>query len=103
MRAVYWHRRHQYFRGPSLRQGPAPYNVGKNFTFNWIYDLPLGNHEKVAGLALNGWQFGGIYHQQSGLPFSVFDGVSQLFTASNATSASARPDFNPAFSRIIDQ
>ncbi len=40
-------------------RGPLPFNVGKNFTLNWIYDLPFGKHDKLVGLALNGWQLSG--------------------------------------------
>ena len=70
----------------------------RSFTFNWVYDLPLGTHDKAVGLLLNGWQFGGIYHQQSGLPFSILDGVAETFTSpATATSAVDRASFNPSF------
>jgi hypothetical protein len=78
-------------------KGPLPFNVGKNFTLNWIYDVPLGKHDRLAGLALNGWQFAGIYHQQSGIPFSLADGVAQTF------GAVARADNNPAGAPVLPE
>lgn len=81
--------------GPYDR-GLASFSVGKAFTLNGIYALPLGTHQKAEGALLNGWQFGWIYHQQSGLPFRVTDGAIQLFSANNASAG--RPDMNPNFS-----
>lgn len=88
---------------PGYDKGPAAYSLGKVFTLNWVYDLPLGTHKGIVGGALNAWQFSGIYHQQSGLPFSPVDGVSQLFTGgtTTTTSTTGRPNWNPNFSGSV--
>ncbi len=83
---------------PAYDRGLAAFSLNKVFTLNWVYDLPLGKHKGFTGGALNDWQFSGIYHQQSGLPFSPLDGSSQVFNGgSNATSGNSRPDWNPNF------
>ena len=83
---------------PAYDRGPAAFSLGKVFTLNWVYDLPFGTHKGFVGGALNGWQFAGIYHQQSGLPFNPEDGVSQLFNGgSSATNSTGRPNWNPNF------
>lgn len=86
---------------PGYDKGPAAFDVERTFTLNWLYDLPFGTHKNVIGALLNSWQFSGIYHQQSGLPFSLFDGVAESFATNNASTSFDRANINPAFSGPI--
>ena len=53
------------------RRGPADFNVGKNFVQNLIWTLPTANSlHGPAGWAANGWEMGGIFQAQDGLPFT---------------------------------
>jgi hypothetical protein len=81
---------------PRYDRGLAPFSVGKSFSLNGIYALPLGTHKSATGVLLNGWQLSWIYMQQTGLPFRLVDGPSQTFSTGTA-SAGSRPNINPAF------
>jgi hypothetical protein len=51
--------------------GPCDYDVGQNFTAQYVYQLPINFRNHVLGRALNGWQVSGTAFWHSGLPFSV--------------------------------
>jgi hypothetical protein len=62
------------------------YNLKKNYassnfdqrhilTVSWVYDLPFFSKPGLSRSILGGWQFAGILTSQSGVPFSVTNGV----------------------------
>jgi hypothetical protein len=44
-------------------------------TVSWIYELPFFGRKRLTRTFLGGWQWAGIMTSQSGVPFSVVDGV----------------------------
>lgn len=49
----------------------SDFNIGRNFVFNYLYLLPdVPKSFGVAGWALDGWQYGGIFQVSSGLPIT---------------------------------
>ena len=56
---------------PQLRRGPADFNVPNEFTFNYLYQVPIAKslHGPLGAIA-NGWEASGIFFAQNGLPFT---------------------------------
>jgi len=56
---------------PQLRRGPADFNVPNEFTFNYLYQVPVAKslHGPLGAIA-NGWEASGIFFAQNGLPFT---------------------------------
>jgi hypothetical protein len=68
-----------FFFDEQSRRGPADFNVGKNFVQNLIWTLPTAHSlHGPAGWAANGWEVGGIFQAQSGLPFTPLIGGDPL-------------------------
>ena len=76
---------------PRYRRGLADFNVGQNFTANYIWDVPMPKsfHGPTAWVA-RGWQVSGILEIRSGLPFTPLIGGDPLGLMN--TSAVAFPD-----------
>jgi hypothetical protein len=61
----------------TLDRGQSSFNVPQAFVANWIYELPVGSGKKflnsggVTNAVLGGWQLGGIFTAQQGVPFTV--------------------------------
>lgn len=61
----------------SLDRAQSSFNVPQAFVANWIYELPVGSGKRflnsggIANLVLGGWQLGGIFKAQQGVPFTV--------------------------------
>jgi hypothetical protein len=75
--------------------GPYPGDRKQVLTFNYIYTLPIFQHNRgVLGLALGGWQLSGIGSFYTGAPFTVT--TSSLDPAGlgllGSSAASSRPD-----------
>jgi hypothetical protein len=65
-------------RHPRLDYGPSDFNVDHRFVASYVYQLPIGRGKrfggsmnKIADLAVGGWQVTGITTFQTGFPFSV--------------------------------
>ncbi len=63
---------------PSLDYGPSDFDVDHRFVASYVYQLPFGRGKKfasgvnrVADLAVGGWQVTGITTFQTGFPFSI--------------------------------
>jgi hypothetical protein len=56
---------------PHYGKGPADFNVTHNLTINYIWSIPTPNswHGAAARVA-GGWQLGGIFQANTGLPFT---------------------------------
>ncbi len=61
----------------TLDRGYSSFNVPQGFSANWVYELPVGSGKRfvntggVANVVLGGWQLGGIFTAQQGVPFTV--------------------------------
>ncbi|MBI3895398.1 MAG: TonB-dependent receptor [Acidobacteria bacterium] len=62
----------------SYAKGPADQDVPHNFSFNYTYELPIGqgrmfggNLGKTANLILGGWQINGVFSARSGLSQNI--------------------------------
>ena len=74
-----------FFFNEASRRGPADFNVGKNFVQNLIWTVPQARSLHGAlGWAANGWEVGGIFQAQSGLPFTPLLGGDPLGTKDTA-------------------
>ena len=61
--------------------------------FSYVYELPFMKAQRgFAGRVLGGWQLSGITTFESGVPYTIFNGVNPDAIA----GANDRPDFNPA-------
>src|SRR5207302_3519271 len=56
----------------------APQNFDRrhNLSVNWVYELPKPTRNKYLGYIANNWQLSGVYHYQSGAPYSIGFSVS---------------------------
>jgi hypothetical protein len=60
-----------FFFNEQSRRGPADFNVGKNFVQNLIWTVPGAKSlHGPLNWAANGWEIGGIFQAQDGLPFT---------------------------------
>jgi len=68
----------------SFWRGPSDYDVRHSFVANYLWEIPGPTSGKglVQSLA-NGWQLGGIFRAQSGLPFTVTIAGDSLGMSSN--------------------
>ncbi|HEX8071826.1 MAG TPA: TonB-dependent receptor [Pyrinomonadaceae bacterium] len=62
----------------ALTKSTSPYDVPHSFKVNWIYELPMGRGQLIAGNAnglvdrvLGGWEVHGTVRVQSGRPFRL--------------------------------
>ena len=87
---------------PRINRGVSDYSLPHNFVLNAQYDVPVPAAVKTHALAntlFGGWQVGGIYTRQSGLPFSATLGSDQAFTGNSKATGSQgaqRPMYFPA-------
>ena len=55
----------------TCRYGPADFNVGQTLVVNYLWQIPSSsNFGVVASHVLGGWELGGIFTAESGLPIS---------------------------------
>jgi hypothetical protein len=78
----------------TCRKGLSDFNVGRNLTINYIWDLPtpknLGN---FASHLLGGWEVGGIFTAHDGTPLTAMIGPDPL--GQNSNDPLAYPDRVP--------
>jgi hypothetical protein len=68
-----------FFFNEQSRRGPADFNVGKNVVQNLIWTVPPASSlHGPLGWAANGWEIGGIFQAQTGLPFTPLIGGDVL-------------------------
>ncbi|HTA68204.1 MAG TPA: carboxypeptidase regulatory-like domain-containing protein [Bryobacteraceae bacterium] len=74
-------------------RGRSSFDARQRFVVSALYNLPIGkghtylNHG-IASTLIGGWQIGSIYTFQTGLPFSISDGVDQSNTGETHDLAS---------------
>jgi hypothetical protein len=80
-------------------RGRSSFDARHRFVVSALYQLPFGkghqylNHG-IASTLIGGWQIGSIYTFQTGLPFSISDGVDQSNTGETHDLASVVPGQN---------
>ena len=85
-----------------LSRGPASFNLRHQFNTNFLYPLPIGNGQSIAGGAsglteklIGGWQWSGALNIQSGFPFTPQIGSNASGTGD--TLVPDVPNWNPDF------
>jgi len=77
------------------RYAVSDFNVGRNFVFNYLYLLPDAPKSfGVAGWALDGWQYGGIFQVSSGLPITPLISGDPLGLRSSDTFGFPNRDYS---------
>ena len=67
------------FFDPHIRRAVSDYNVPQNFVINYIWNIPSPKSwNGAAAFAAGGWQLGGVWTIQSGLPFTPILGGDPL-------------------------
>jgi hypothetical protein len=81
-----------FYFDPRYGKGPSDFNVTQNLTINYIWTIPTPNslHGAAAWVA-RGWQLGGIFQANTGLPFTPLVAGDPMGTNAG-TDAIAYPD-----------
>jgi Carboxypeptidase regulatory-like domain/TonB dependent receptor len=87
---------------PQCDYGPAPFDIRNRVTINGIWRLPLNEWTHTQGYAareiLGGWELGGIFTGQSGLPINVTNSSSS-YPADRPNWASG-PKYVPGYRKF---
>lgn len=77
----------------NIGRGLSDYDVRQSVVINGTWDIP-GKVEGPLGAIVNGWQLGGIFTGNTGLPFSVTMGgdPARTLTLRRGTRSGQRPD-----------
>lgn len=80
-----------------LGRGLSSDDVPHRFVTSFIYDLPIGGTfgNGFARGVLGGWSVGGIYTAESGRPFSVTNGATNISSAAGGGVIGPFADFGP--------
>jgi hypothetical protein len=75
-----------------LRQqyGLAAFNRSQRAVISYVYSLPSGHLEGVAGKLASGWSLSGVTTIQNGLPFWIVDGVGASIYGAGSSRAALR-------------
>ena len=80
------------FGGLRAEKGLSLYHRAQRAVFTYVYELPFFREQKgLLGRALGGFQISGVTTLESGVPYTVINGVD----ADGIAGANDRPDFNP--------
>jgi hypothetical protein len=63
-----------------------------NFTFSYVWDIPLFRGTGLTHTLLGGWQYSGIASVSSGTPFSAVFNTDNAGVANGVAGAGSRPD-----------
>ena len=98
---------------PALDYGPSDFDVDQRFVASYIYELPFGRGKKMlngvnrlADLAVGGWETTGITTFQTGFPFSITAGDnaglldSQFQRANIASGCNVHGNLTQKFQRL---
>ena len=83
---------------PSLNRGVADWDVPHHLALNAVWDLPNPSTQMaVPRFLLSGWEMGGIFTAQSGMPFSATISADRAGTTTGTGNGGGqRPDYTPA-------
>ena len=73
----------EFFFDAKIRRGLSDFNIKHNAVINYIWEIPGVHSGNVLGWAASGWQAGGVFEVQSGLPFTPLLGGDPLGLKSN--------------------
>jgi Carboxypeptidase regulatory-like domain len=59
--------------------GNADYDVRHNLSANYVWDLPFKSSSGVLNQIIGGWTISGTFYARTGYPFTVTDGLYELF------------------------
>lgn len=80
------------FGGQKLEKGPSLFDRPNRLVTTFYYQLPFYKSQQgFVGHLLGGWEVSGIYTYESGVPYSILNGLD----ADGLGGASDRPDYNP--------
>jgi hypothetical protein len=80
------------FGGQSLEKGPSLYDRTHKLSLTYQYEIPLMRSQQgVLGRVVGGWKIAGITIFESGVPYSVANGLD-----SDGIGGANRADLNPA-------
>src|SRR6266853_42468 len=80
-----------FFFDPRLRRGPSDFNQTHNVVFSYTWEIPSPKGlPGVLGWAAGGWEYGGIFEANTGVPFTVTIAPDPL--GMNSTDAFSFPD-----------
>jgi hypothetical protein len=79
-----------FFFDSRVRRGPSDFNQTHNVVLSYTWDIPNPKAPSVLGWAASGWEFGGIFSANTGVPFTVTIAPDPL--GMNSTDAFSFPD-----------
>lgn len=80
------------FGGQARERAVSAFDRTQRAVFSWVYDLPFYTAQNgLLGHVAGGWRASGIATFESGVPFSVTNGLD----ADGFAGSGDRPDFNP--------
>jgi hypothetical protein len=79
-----------FFFDSKVRRGPSDFNQTHNVVLSYTWDIPNPKAPSVLGWAASGWEFGGIFSANTGVPFTVTIAPDPL--GMNSTDAFSFPD-----------
>jgi hypothetical protein len=79
-----------FFFDSRVRRGPSDFNQTHNVVLSYTWDIPNPKAPNVLGWAASGWEFGGIFSANSGVPFTVTIAPDPL--GMNSTDGFSFPD-----------
>jgi carboxypeptidase family protein/TonB-dependent receptor-like protein len=83
-----------FFFAPRLRRGPSDFNQTHNVVFSYTWEIPSPKDlPGVLGWAAGGWEYGGIFEANTGVPFTVTIAPDPL--GMNSTDSFSFPDIVP--------
>jgi hypothetical protein len=79
-----------FFFDRRIRRGPSDFNQTHNVVLSYTWDIPSPKAPSILGWAASGWEFGGIFSANTGVPFTVTIAPDPL--GMNSTDAFSFPD-----------
>src|SRR3984893_11659712 len=80
-----------FFFDPKLRRGPSDFNQTHNVVVSYTWEIPTAKGlPRVLGWIAGGWEYGGIFEANTGVPFTVTIAPDPL--GMNSTDAFSFPD-----------
>ncbi len=80
-----------FFFDPRLRRGPSDFNQTHNVVFSYTWEIPSPKDlPGILGWAADGWEYGGIFEANTGVPFTVTIAPDPL--GMNSTDSFSFPD-----------
>ena len=80
------------FGGAKYEQGPSLFDRTQRASFTYVYEFPFMREQRnLLGRVMGGWQVAGVITMESGVPYSIFNGLD----SDGIGGGNERPTFNP--------